>query len=303
MRLASIDIGSNAIRLLIKNVFPFDGIVQYQKESLIRVPLRLGREAFTDGKISTEKHDKIMKTMQGFESLMDAYGVEDYRACATSALRTAENGNQIVDKIKNETGIAIDVIDGKEEAKILYSMDMSHQIDPEKACIYMDVGGGSTDISLFANDSFQKSESFSIGTIRLLNDLVTKDDWKGLKSWLESVKKEFGDMYAIGSGGNINKLIKMYGKKKKKRIGYKDIMEAYEELKQHTYEERVRLMQLKPDRADVILPACEIFRHAMAWAGIKRIFVPTIGLADGLIKQLYEEQYADEKTIETRYYV
>ncbi len=304
MRLASIDIGSNAIRLLIKNVFAFDGIVQYQKESLIRVPLRLGREAFNDGRISAEKHDKIMKTMGGFKSLMEVYGIENYRAVATSALRNAENGQQIVGQVLNETGISIQVIDGHEEAKILYSMDISHQIDPEKACIYMDVGGGSTDISLFANDAFQRSESFPIGTIRLLNDLVTQEDWQGLKSWLQTVKKEHGEMYAIGSGGNINKLIKMYGKtkKKKKRIGYKDIMEAYEALKQHTYEERIRLMQLKPDRADVILPACEIFRNAMAWAGIKRIYVPTIGLADGLIKQLYEEQYAREEVIETRYF-
>lgn len=302
MRLASIDIGSNAIRLLIKNIIPFEGSVQYQKESLIRVPIRLGREAFTDGEISPEKHRKVLKTMEGFRLMMDVYDVENFSACATSALRNASNGPEIVEEIRQKTGIEISIISGQEEAQILYSMDISNQIDPENPCLYIDVGGGSTEISLFANNTFQKSASFPIGTIRLLNDLVTQESWDQLEDWLKSVKQEYGKLYAIGSGGNINKLIKLYGKKKKQRISYSELTDGLEDLQKHTYEERLRLLELKPDRADVILPASKIFRNVMVWGSIKKVYVPTIGLADGLIKQLYEQYQTDDDKALSHYY-
>ena len=301
MRLASIDIGSNAIRLLIKNVFPFNGTVQYQKETLIRVPLRLGREAFNEKVISEQKRGKLMKAMEGYRTMMEVYDVADYRACATSALRYAENGQEIVQQIRDQAGIDLRIISGQEEAQILYSMDISRQLDPDKPCLYIDVGGGSTEVSLFAQNQFQQSESFPIGTIRLLSDLVDHQEWDELKQWLKGVRETYGNLYAIGSGGNINKLVKMYGKKKKKRLSYSKVLEAHDELNRHTYEERIRLMELKPDRADVILPAAEIFKNIMAWSGIKKIYVPTIGLTDGLIKHLYEQTYAEHAFREARY--
>lgn len=301
MRLAAIDIGSNAIRLLIKNVLPFNGTVQYQKESLIRVPLRLGREAFNDKVISEQKRIKLLKAMEGYRTMMEVYDVEDYRACATSALRYAENGGDIVQQIREEAGVDIRIISGQEEAQILYAMDISRQLDPEKPCLYIDVGGGSTEVSLFARNQFQESQSFPIGTIRLLSDLVEHQEWDELKQWLKSLRQKYGNLYAIGSGGNINKLVKMYGKHKKKRMSYTRILEAHDELNRHSYEERVRLMGLKPDRADVILPAAEIFKNIMGWGSVKKIYVPTIGLADGLIKQVYEQSYAEHHFRESRY--
>lgn len=301
MRLASIDIGSNAIRLLIKNVFPYNGTVQYQKESLIRVPLRLGREAFNERIISEEKRGKLLKAMEGYRTMMEVFDVENYQACATSALRDAVNGEEIVKSIRDDCGIDIRIIGGQEEAQVLYSMDISRQLDPDKPCIYIDVGGGSTELSLFANNQFQESQSFPIGTIRLLSDLVEDQDWEGLQEWLKAVRTSYGSLYAIGSGGNINKLVKMYGKKKKKQMSYSKMLEAYDELNKHTYEERIRLMELKPDRADVILPAAEIFQNIMAWGGIKKVYVPTIGLADGLIKQLYEQEYAHHSFKESQF--
>ncbi len=301
MRLASIDIGSNAIRLLIKNVFPFNGTIQYQKETLIRVPLRLGREAFNDRVISPEKRDKLLKAMEGYRTMMDVYDVENYRACATSAIRHAENGAEIVQSIREHSGIDIEIITGQEEAQILYSMDISRQLDPDKPCLYIDVGGGSTELTLFAQNQFQESRSFSIGTIRLLSDLVKPQEWDGLKAWMQEIHSQYGNMYAIGSGGNINKLVKMYGKKKKQRMSYSKILEAYDELNRHTYEERIRLMGLKPDRADVILPAAQIFKNIMEWSGIKKVYVPTIGLADGLITHLYEQNYAEHAFNQSRY--
>lgn len=301
MRLASIDVGSNAIRLLIKNVFPFNGTIQYQKETLIRVPLRLGREAFNDGVISQEKRGKLLKAMEGYRTMMEVYDVENYRACATSALRHAENGSEIVDRIREDSGINIEIISGQEEAQILYSMDISRQLDPDMPCLYIDVGGGSTEVTLFAKNQFQESRSFQIGTIRLLSDLVKPEEWDALKEWLQGIYQQYGKIYAIGSGGNINKLVKMYGKKKKQRMSYSKILEAYDELSRHTYEERVRLMELKPDRADVILPAARIFKNIMGWTSIKKIYVPTIGLADGLITHLYEQNYAEHAFSEARY--
>ncbi len=292
MRLASIDIGSNAIRLLVNNVFSYNGSVQYQKETLIRVPLRLGREAFNDKVISDEKRTKLIKAMEGYRSMMEVFDVDNYQACATSALRDAANGEEIVNSIRQQSGIDIQIISGQEEAQILYAMDISRQLDPDKPCLYIDVGGGSTEISLFADNRFQESQSFPIGTIRLLSNLVDEEEWDSLKQWLKGIRNRYGDLYAIGSGGNINKLVKMYGKKKKKRMSYSNIVEAYEELSKYTYEERIRLLELKPDRADVILPAASVFKSVMAWAGIKKVYVPTIGLADGLIKQLYEQQHA-----------
>lgn len=288
MRLAAIDLGSNAVRLLFKNVFTHNGTIQYQKEALIRVPIRLGKEAFVDGFISEEKRQKLLKTMDSFTNLLNVYDAEGYRACATSAFREAGNGEAIVEEIRQKTGLSIDIIDGKKEAEILYSLDISRFINPDKPCLYVDVGGGSTEVSVFADNEYVRSSSFKVGTIRMLHNLVPDTEWENMKKWLTEIQNTYGKLYAIGSGGNINKLIKMYGKKKKKRLSYDHILTAHDEIRKYTFEERVNLLGLKPDRADVIVPATEIFKNIMNWAGIRHIYVPTIGIADGLIKMQYE---------------
>lgn len=294
MRLAAIDIGSNAVRLLFKNVFTHNNTIQYQKEALIRVPIRLGKDAFVNGKISEEKREKLLKTLQSFKSLLEVYDAEDYKACATSAFREASNGEAIVEEIRKHTGLSIDIIDGKKEAEILYSLDISRFINPDNPSLYIDVGGGSTEISVFSDNEYVKSSSFKIGTIRMLHNLVPQSEWQQMRDWLFDVKRSYGKLYGIGSGGNINKLIKMYGKKKKKRLSYDHMLNAYEEIRKYTYEERINLLGLKPDRADVIEPATEIFKNVMNWAGIKHVYVPTIGIADGLIKMQYESDRAFE---------
>ncbi len=293
MRLAAIDLGSNAVRLLFKNVFTHNNVTHYQKESLIRVPIRLGKEAFVDGVISDAKKDRLLKTIESFTTLLDVYGAEGYMACATAAFREAENGEAIVQELQEKSGLTIDIINGRQEAKILHSLDLSHYLTPDQNCLYIDVGGGSTEISLFVENKFLDSQSFKIGTIRILHDLVQDSEWEAMKKWLTYLRKQYGELYVIGSGGNINKLIKMYGKKKKKRLNYDHITRAQEELATYKYEERINLLGLKPDRADVILPATEIFKKVMFWGGIKKVYVPTIGIADGLIK-LQREQRKEE---------
>jgi len=289
MRLAAIDLGSNAVRLLFKNVFTHNQVIQYQKESLIRVPLRLGKDAFVEGRISDDKRERLTKALNSFRTLLDVYQAEGYLAYATSAFREAANGEEIVNELQEKNGLNIEVIDGQREAEILHSLDLSKYLTPDETCLYIDVGGGSTEFSLFVENVFVESRSFKIGTIRLLYDLVPYSEWQAIKHWLTDVRNRFGKVYAIGSGGNINKLIKMYGKKKKKWLNYDHILSANEELATYTYEERINLLGLKPDRADVIYPATEIFRNIMSWGGFKKVHVPTIGIADGLIKIQYEE--------------
>lgn len=289
MRFAAIDIGSNAVRLLLTNVYPGHegGKTVFQKESLIRVPLRLGEEAFIDGKLSEKRAHKLIDTMKSFRQLMDVHGVVSYRACGTSAMRSITNGREVAQQIHQEANIDIEVISGEEEAEIIFSTGISYELSPKKSYLYIDVGGGSTDISLIKGKEYVASRSFKIGTLRLLNDLVSDDEWTSMKEWLIHLRKQYPKMEAIGSGGNINKMGKMYGKNKDKYLSYTIIKAINAHLNRYTILERIRELNLKPDRADVIVPASIIFMNAMQWGSIKKIYVPKIGLADGIIKRLY----------------
>lgn len=292
MRFAAIDIGSNALRLLTMNVFANDGNPIFKKESLIRIPLRLGEEAFMDGKISDAKIKKLSGVMQAFKNLMEANDVLHYRACATAAMREASNGPEIIEKILAETGVKIEIVDGSSEAQLIYSNKISATLEGDKYYLYIDVGGGSTEISLITNGEILFSQSFPIGTLKILNNQVEDADWLPLMKVLKDFRKEYKSIIGIGSGGNINKLFKLYGDSAKGGLTQRQLIDAWKHLNEYSYAERVTVLGLKPDRADVILPAAEIFLFISRHAGIKNFLVPKIGLSDGIIHQLFEEYQA-----------
>lgn len=282
---AAIDIGSNAMRLLINNVIEIDGKKHYKKADIIRVPIRLGSEAFIDKEISEKTIKKFISAMKAYASLMNAHEVVKYRACATSALREAENGNKIIALIKKETGLNIEIISGKEEAQIIYATHIEKLLENDSAFLYVDVGGGSLEITLFNKGIARESKSFNIGTIRILNNIVSNELWNEAKEWVKDITKD-KKVYLIGSGGNINKVFKLSRKPKNEALSKSYLDDYLEELKQYTYEERVIKLDLNTDRADVIIPALTIFTSVMKWSKANDIFVPKIGLADGLIKMM-----------------
>ena len=289
MRFASIDIGSNAVRLLLCNVYEAaDGPV-FKKAELIRMPIRLGEDAFRFKRISEEKKEKLAKTMKAFKLLIDVFGVIDYRACATAAMREAENGQELIRYVKQQSGIEIDIIDGKTEAQIIYSNHIAEHLDHDQSYLYIDVGGGSTELTLFADGHIMASQSFNIGTIRLLHDQVSKETWSNFKDWIKEKTKGYSALTAIGSGGNINKLFKMADRKENKPLLFNKIQETYYFLKEFSVEQRITHLGLNPDRADVIVPATKIFLTVMKMADIEKIIVPQIGLSDGIIHLLYEK--------------
>jgi len=297
MKFAAIDIGSNAIRLLFVNVFETRTGPVYHKDELIRVPVRLGEEAFTDGKFSQEKSEQIIKTMIAFKHLMDVHQVLAYKACATSAMRDAKNSNVILERVKKETGINIEVISGDAESKYILQYPLSQSgLNPTANYLYIDVGGGSTELAFFGKGNMKANRSFNIGTLRLLNNQVQEDDWKEMMHWLHAnYPRKKNDVDALGVGGNINKLIKMYGNGKTFLTisGLKKILTYLDGL---TMSERVRNIGLKPDRADVIIPALKIYINVMKWASISKIYVPKQGLSDGIITELYTA-YKNKKAI------
>jgi exopolyphosphatase/guanosine-5'-triphosphate,3'-diphosphate pyrophosphatase len=287
-KFAAIDIGSNAIRLLTQNVIEErNKKTRFYKNSLIRVPVRLGEDAFTMGKISTHNAERIVKTMKAFKLLMEVSEVEKYMACATSAIREAENGGQIMDDIYQESGIRVEIIDGKREAAIIAATNLQHIIHAENSYLYIDVGGGSTEFTLFSEGKIKFSQSFEIGTVRILNKKVSEDVWQKLEFWIRTNMRGIKDLYIIGSGGNINKLHKMSGHKEGEPLTYSGLNRQYRDLQSLTYEERISVLGLNPDRADVIIPATRIFLSAAKWSGAKKIYVPKIGLSDGMINALY----------------
>lgn len=292
MRFAAIDIGSNALRLLTMNVFANNGNPIFKKESLIRIPLRLGEEAFMDGKISDAKIKKLSGVMQAFKNLMEANDVLQYRACATAAMREASNGPEIIEKIFAETGVQIEIVDGSREAQLIYSNQIVETMEADKYYLYIDVGGGSTEISLITAGKILFSQSFPIGTLKILNNQVSDADWQPLMKALKGFRKEHKSIVGIGSGGNINKIFKLYGDTEKGILSQRQLVEAWTHLNSYSYAERVTVLGLKPDRADVILPATEIFLFISRHAGIKTFMVPKIGLSDGIIHQLFEEYQA-----------
>lgn len=290
-KFAAIDIGSNAIRLLTQNVIEEKGkTTQFRKSALIRVPVRLGEDSFTVGEISEYNTERMVQTMKAFQLLMQVAGVEQYRACATSAMREANNGNEIIAKIAKESGIHIEVIDGKQEAAIIASTDLKELIRPDQSYLYIDVGGGSTEFTLFTNSKIERSKSFKLGTVRLLNNMVDQGTWNKLQDWIATHIKNVPKLSIIGSGGNINKLHKMSGRKEGQPLSYIWLNAQYHFLESLSYDERVSELGLNPDRADVIIPATQIFLSAAKWSGAKKIHVPKIGLSDGIIKNLYYEE-------------
>ena len=291
MRLAAIDIGSNAARLLISEATTNDnGKSQLQKLNLVRVPLRLGFDVFADKTISGQKEEMIIKTIRSYKLLTEVYEVEHMRACATSAMRDATNGAEIIDKVKQDTGIEIEIITGDAEATLIYENHVAENMDKEHSYLYIDVGGGSTELTFFANGELQFKRSFNIGTIRLLKKQVDEFMWDEMRDFIRrETKGHDGDMVAIGSGGNINKVFSLSKRKEGKPLQLDLLKDYLRELGSFPLEERMRLYKMREDRADVIVPALSIYVNVMKWANIDDIYVPKIGLADGLIQHLFEE--------------
>jgi exopolyphosphatase/guanosine-5'-triphosphate,3'-diphosphate pyrophosphatase len=288
-KLAGIDIGSNAIRLLIVNVITNknETSTSFKKSAIVRVPIRLGADTFISGKISNENTIRMQKAMGAFKLLMEVHGVKKYKACATSAMREATNGVEIVASIFNKTGIEIDIIDGKKEAEIIFSTDLTSIIDSDKSYLYVDVGGGSTEITVFSNGKIINSKSFKIGTVRYISKKSKHPIWIEMENWIKENTHNLKNLSLIGSGGNINKLFKMSGKLIGKPLSLIYLKAHYQFLKKMSYEDRIIELGLNPDRADVIIPATKIFISTMKWSGAHKIYVPKIGLADGIIKLLY----------------
>ncbi len=295
MKFAAIDIGSNAVRLLFCNVYEDKGKVAFKKAELIRVPIRLGEDSFLNKKISVKKADKLVTAMKAFKNLIDVYDAVDYRACATSAMRDAENGYDVVARVRKEAGIKIEIIDGKTEADIIYSNHIEEHLDKATNYLYIDIGGGSTEITLFSKNKVVVSQSFNIGTIRMLHNQIDKEYWAYFKNWVKEIADGYKPLTAIGSGGNINKLFKMIGRKPNKPISAIKIKNLYEVLESYSYEERIQVFGLNPDRADVIIPASKILLTVLKKADIEKVLVPQIGLADGIVHQLYEK-YLEKKS-------
>jgi len=288
--LAAIDIGSNAARLLISEASPYhDGTVDYTKLNLLRVPLRLGMDVFSKGRIGEDRAHQLIETMKAYKLLMDIYKVKAYKACATSAMRDAENGPELMQKVLKETGIQINIISGQEEANIIYETHIAENLSFDKSYLYVDVGGGSTEVTLFSNNAIVFKESFNIGTIRLLQDKVSEEQWERMKWYLKTHVKDYMPVEAIGSGGNINKIFSISKRKEGKSLSLELLRDYHKELSAATLEERMHRYQLKEDRADVIVPALQIFISVMRWTEAEEIYVPKIGLADGLIKMIYRD--------------
>lgn len=292
MRYAAIDIGSNAVRLLIADIIENGKEISFKKNTLIRVPLRLGDDAFLDKRISPKKADDLFKTMLAFKNLIDVYKVADYRACATSAMREAENGSEVVKRIKEEAGIDLEIVEGQNEANIIYSSHIEQTLERKKNYLYIDVGGGSTELSVFSEGKVKASKSFQIGTVRMLDNADTDESWDDIKEWIKEYCKKYPNLVGIGTGGNINKLFKLSGEKDGTPLAFNKLKDLYTHLNSFSLKERIAVLGLNHDRADVIIPACEIYLSVMKWAGIKQIFVPRVGMVDGIIQLLIEKNKA-----------
>lgn len=289
LRYAAIDIGSNAVRLLIADINKTEYGYSFKKNTLVRVPLRLGDDAFLDHHISERKTEDLLKTMAAFKNLMDVYHVAKYLACATSAMREAANGADIIKKVKQGTGIDLEIIEGQREANIIYSNHIEENLDIKKSYLYIDVGGGSTELSVFVNRVPVASKSFDIGTIRILDNQDKDETWEDMKNWVKENTKNLKNMAGIGTGGNINKLFRMSDEKEGNPLTFLKLKDLYNRLNGYSLKERINVLGLNPDRADVIIPACEIYITLLKWTGIKQVYVPKVGMVDGIINLLIEE--------------
>ncbi len=293
MRYAAIDIGSNAVRLLIADIIQNNKTVSFKKNTLIRVPLRLGDDAFLDKLISPNKTEELIKTMIAFRNLIDVYKVKDYMACATSAMREAKNGSLLVEKIKAEAGLDLEIVEGQREANIIYSSHIEQSLDRKKNYLYIDVGGGSTELSVFSNGELISSRSFNLGGIRILDNQDKDETWAEMKDWVKNVAQSYKNLSGIGTGGNINKLFKMSEGKDGSPLSFTKLRELYSYLNSFSLKDRINVLGLNQDRADVIIPASEIYLTVMKWGGVKQIFVPRVGLVDGIIQLLIDKNFPD----------
>lgn len=290
MKLAAIDIGSNAARLLINEVIERPGgKPDFIKLSLVRVPLRLGFDVFEKGEISAEKIEMFVKTIQSYKLLLEVYDVKHFIAAATSAMRDAKNSRQILDHIKSETNIEIKVISGEEEASSIFENHVAENLNTNESYLYIDVGGGSTELTFFSDGKLITKESFNIGTIRLLKNQVSEDHWNEMKQFIRQKTSGYHHITAIGSGGNINKIFSLSKRKEGRPLALELLRNYYKEFSSISVQQRISLYGLREDRADVIVPALLIYINVMRWANAEEIFVPKIGLADGLIHILYEQ--------------
>lgn len=294
VKIAAIDIGSNAVRLLIKEVFINKKEIDSYKISYTRVPVRLGEDVFDKGKISKKKFSQLVKTMRAFTHLMDVQDIKLFRACATSAMREAKNGEEVIELIENETGVKIDIISGREEADLIFNTFESQHLNHESEYVYIDVGGGSTELSFIKKGKKSDLMSFKIGTVRILQKNDTKESWDRLKKTVTQLKKKNKKLYGIGTGGNINRIFKESRRKTYENISFKEIEQIKEYIQSFSYEDRIKFLKLKPDRADVIIPAAKIYLFIMKHAGIKELIVPRIGVSDGIIYDLFVNQLNQE---------
>jgi exopolyphosphatase / guanosine-5'-triphosphate,3'-diphosphate pyrophosphatase len=298
VRLAAIDIGSNAARLLISEVIPGpQNVPEFIKTALVRVPLRLGFDVFDKGEISPGKVEKIIKTIKSYKLLLDVYEVKHLKACATSAMRDAANADDILKKVKAETGIEIQIISGDQEASFIYENHVAENMTTDESYLYIDVGGGSTELTFFSDSKLVFKKSFNIGTIRLLKNQVEESSWDEMKEFIRTKTKGHHHVTAIGSGGNINKIFSISKRKEGKPLSLELLRDYYKEFSNLSLSQRISLHKLREDRADVIVPALLIYINVMRWADAQEIFVPKIGLADGLIHALYEEVMLKELEI------
>ena len=287
---AAIDIGSNAVRILVTNVVSYKKKTVFLKNALVRVPIRLGQDAFTNGKISDKNIKRMIKSMKAFKLLMEVHGVKDYLAFATSALRDAKNGSYLVEKVLKKSGIKIEIIDGKKEAKIISNTNVFDTINKEKTFLYVDIGGGSIEFSVLINGKRNQSKSFKIGTVRMLNSKVEQVTLDEAESWVRRHTLMHERIYLLGTGGNINKLHKIANINDNRPLSYLTLNTLYNQLDALTYEERIVDLGLNPDRSDVILLAAKLFIKILNWSGAKDIYVPKVGLSDGMIRELYKRK-------------
>lgn len=289
MKFAAIDIGSNAIRLLIEEVLMDGDSYHIEKVSLTRVPVRLGDDVFQSGILSEDKIKQLIKTMRAFWYLMDVHKIEVFRACATSAMREASNRKEILIRVEKEANIKIEVLTGDQEAELIFNNYFAQNLNHKEDYLYIDVGGGSTELTLIKKGKRIKGRSFDIGTVRMLTGSIEKKTWEGARKWIQDANAKGDNLTAIGTGGNINTLFKIQGKKLNDFLRYKELAEQYAMLKSYTFDQRITRLRLRPDRADVIIPACEIYLRLMEYGGISEMLVPKIGLADGVILDIFNK--------------
>ncbi|TXI78876.1 MAG: exopolyphosphatase [Flavobacteriales bacterium] len=292
---AAIDIGSNAVRLLVAEVIEREDHPVIKKQTLVRVPIRLGEDVFDRGSIGAAKRDHLIRSLKAFRLLVDVYGVPYLRCCATSAMREASNSAEVIARVEMESGVHIEVISGRTEADLIVNTFWTQDLLKERSYLYIDVGGGSTELTWLERGRRVKSASFKIGTVRSLKGKVQPETWTEMRAFLEDLRAEHGPLMAIGTGGNINRLFKENGNAYGEPMSRAAIRAQRDRIARYSFEDRVKVLRLRPDRADVIIPAADIFLAVMEQAGIDEVFVPKVGLADGVIYDLYMKQYGHER--------